>query len=128
MRRSYFTLLVITLLLSSLVVLAQTGELKRVRFAKGTHTATLKGAVIRATKDKYLLGARAGQTMTVSITALEQNAVFYIAGPDGSTLAGAEDESDITNWTGELPDSGDYSIYVSPTRGNASYTLKLTIK
>jgi hypothetical protein len=66
--------------------------------------------------------------MTVSVTALEDNAVFYIVGPNGSALDGADDESDITNWSGELPDSGDYSIYVSPTRGNASYTLKVSIR
>jgi hypothetical protein len=66
--------------------------------------------------------------MIVHITAVEKNAVFYIVGPDGSMLPGAADDADATDWEGALPESGDYSIYVSPSRGNATYTLEVTIR
>lgn len=104
------------------------GKTQRVRFARGRTTAILKGAVIRATQDRYILGARAGQTMTVHITSREKNAVFAIVGPGGVPLDGAEEDADTMDWTGELPVSGDYSIIVSPTRGNATYTLEVTIR
>jgi hypothetical protein len=88
----------------------------------------LKGAVVRGTQDRYILGARAGQTMIAHITSREKNAVFVILGPNATALDGAEEGTDATDWTGELPVSGDYSIWVSPTRGNATYTLEVTIR
>ncbi|MCM3869949.1 MAG: hypothetical protein ND895_04555 [Pyrinomonadaceae bacterium] len=104
------------------------GKTQRVRFARGRTTAILKGAVVRGTQDRYILGAREGQTMIVHLTSREKNAVFTILGPDATALQGTDEGLDATDWTGELPLSGDYSIWVSPTRGNATYTLELTIR
>lgn len=109
-------------------VIAQSGKTKRVRFPRGRTTAVLQGAVVRATNDRFILGARRGQTMTVHITSREKNAVFTILGPDATALEGTDEGLDATDWTGELPLSGDYSIWVSPTRGNATYTLEVTIR
>jgi hypothetical protein len=116
------------LLLAAPAFAVQRGKSQRVRFARGRTTAVLKGAVVRGTQDRYLLGARAGQTMTVHITSREQNAVFVILGPDATALEGTEEGADAIDWTGELPLSGDYSIWVSPSRGNATYTLEVTIR
>lgn len=124
-----------TLMLSTATVFAapQCGGMsdapaRRVRFARGRTTAILKGAVVRGTTDRYKLGARAGQTMTVHITSREKNAVFQIYTPTGETLEGAGEMSDAMDWSGELPESGDYVIAVGGTRGNASYTLEVTIR
>ncbi|MCA1574058.1 MAG: hypothetical protein LC770_05875 [Acidobacteria bacterium] len=107
---------------------APAGKTQRVRFGRGRTTAILKGAVVRGTQDRYILGARAGQTMIVNVTSREKNAVFTILGPDATALEGTDEGLDATDWTGELPLSGDYSIWVSPTRGNATYTLEVTIR
>lgn len=130
MPRAAFKRLAVVLFTLSILVtaVAQTGTTKRVRFPKGRTTAIVKGAVVRATQDQYILGARRGQTMIVHITSLEKNAVFAILGPGGVALDGAEEGADVMDWTGELPMSGDYSICVSPTRGNATYTLEVTIR
>lgn len=105
------------------------GVNKRIRFAKGKSSATVRGAVVRADSDRYLVGASAGQTMTVKITSLEKNAVFQIYEPNSdSTLAGAGEGEDATRWSGELPTSGDYAIVVGGTRGNATYSLTVTIR
>lgn len=104
------------------------GKTQRVRFARGRTTAILKGAVVRGTQDRYILAARAGQTMIVHITAREKNAVFTILDPSGTALEGTDEGLDAKDWTGELPLSGEYSIWVSPTRGNATYTLEVTIR
>ena len=104
------------------------GKTQRVRFARGRTTAILKGAVVRGTKDRYILGAREGQTMIVHVSSREKNAAFTILGPDATALQGTDEGLDATDWTGELPLSGDYSIWVSPTRGNATYTLEVTIR
>lgn len=107
---------------------AQEGLTKRVRFARGRTTATLKNSVVRGTLDRYTLGARAGQKMSVHITSVERNAVFTIYTPDGGTLEGAREGQDASKWSGELPASGDYVIEVGGTRGNATYTLKITVR
>ncbi len=96
---------------------APAGKTQRVRFARGRTTAILKGAIVRGTQDRYILGARAGQTMIVNVTSREKNAVFTILGPDATALEGTDEELDATDWTDELPLSGDYSIWVYPTRG-----------
>jgi type II secretory pathway pseudopilin PulG len=128
MRRTLILFTVVAMLLITTLAAAYEGKTQRVRFARGRTTAVLKGAVVRGTQDQYILGARSGQTMIVHITSLEKNAVFAILGPDGSALQGAEEGSDVTDWTGTLPMSGDFSIWVGPTRGNATYTLEITIR
>ena len=136
--RRFVPLLILILILSSLavsggqgggrIVGAPKGKTQRVRFARGRTTAVLRGAVVRGTQDRYILGARSGQTMIVHITSREKNAVFAILGPDATALEGAEEGTDAMDWTGTLPLNGDYSIWVSPTRGNATYTLEVTIR
>jgi hypothetical protein len=128
--RAIFALTLMALLLATTMaaLAAQTGTTRRVRFPRGRTTAVLKGAVVRGTTDRYLLGASAGQTMTVHITSRERNAVFQIYAPGGVALDGAEPGMDATDWSGDLPQSGDYVIEVGGTRGNASYTLEVTIR
>jgi len=131
MRQNQIGRLVLRVAVSFLIattVFAQTGKTQRVRFPRGRTTAVLKGAVVRGTQDQYILGARAGQTMTVHITSREKNAVFTILDPRATALPGTEEGVDATDWQGELPISGDYSIWVGPTRGNATYTLEVTIR
>ena len=102
---------------------------RRVKFGRGRTTAVLKGAVVRGDRDRYLLEAKAGQTMLVHITSRERNAVFTIDPPGSETaLAGTEEGTDTKDWSGKLPRSGDYVISVGGTRGNASYTLEVTIR
>ena len=106
----------------------QEGLTKRVRFARGRTSATLKNSVIRGTRDRYLVEARAGQKMTVSINSVERNAVFAIYAPSHDTLEGASEHQEVKNWSGKLPESGDYVIEVGGTRGNATYRLTVSVR
>jgi hypothetical protein len=103
-------------------------DTKRIKFAKGKSSATVSGAVIRGDRDTYILGARGGQTMTVRITSLENNAVFQIEGPSGEDLERAGETDDATNVRAVLPENGDYRIIVGGTRGNATYKLTVSIR
>jgi hypothetical protein len=105
------------------------GVRKKVHFAKGTSSATFSGAVIRGDRDRYLVGAKEGQTMTVNISSLEKNAVFqvYLEG-EQQTLPGAGEDDDAMKWSGELPSDGEYVIVVGGTRGNATYKLTISVK
>ncbi|HVS80253.1 MAG TPA: hypothetical protein VHE60_00795 [Pyrinomonadaceae bacterium] len=105
------------------------GVKKKVRFARGTSSTTIRGGVIRGDRDRYYVGAKKGQTLSVKITSLEKNAVFqiYLSGEQES-LPGAGDGDDAMKWSGELPADDEYVIVVGGTRGNASYTLTISIK
>ena len=129
MKAGLFVSLFLTIVLSIFAVgILGDGVTKRIKFAKGKHAATVSYSVVRGDRDTYLLGAGSGQTMTVKITSLENNAVFQIENPDGEFLDGAGDGEDSMTWSGTLPDNGDYKIIVGGTRGNASYKLTVSIK
>src|SRR5260370_35213433 len=117
--RQLLAILIITFAFSSL---SAQGVKKKVHFAKGTSSTTIRGAVIRGDRDRYYVGAKSGQTMSVKITSLERNVVFqiYFHGEEES-LPGAGDNDDATNWSGELPIDNEYVIVVGGTRGNATY-------
>lgn len=120
--------LVLICLFSFALILAQ-GVKQKVRFAKGESSATVKGAVVRGDRDRYYVGAKKGQTMSLKITSVENNAVFQVYLPgEEQALSGAGDGDDATDWSGELPADGEYVIVVGGTRGNASYTLKVSIE
>jgi hypothetical protein len=119
----------------------EAGVNQEVKFSAGKSETQIEQSVIRGERDQYLLTAKAGQKMEVSITALERNAVFAIYEPGyktakdadgiveikGATLKGAGEGEDATAWKGALPSSGKHLILVGPTRGNASYKLKISI-
>jgi hypothetical protein len=124
-RRAVAVMFVVAIALGSINA---KGVTKKVRFARAATSTVIKGSVIRAESDRYLVSARRGQTMTVKITSLEKNAVFriYFAG-EMESLTGEEDEGS-TSWTASLPADNEYVIVVTPTRGNASYTLRISVK
>jgi len=125
-RRGLALAFVCSFALSSLV--AQ-GVKKKIQFARGSSSATVQGAVIRGERDRYYLGAKKGQTMSVKITSEEDNAVFQVYLPgEEDALPGAGDGDDAKDWSGELPRDAEYIIVVGGTRGNASYRLKVSIE
>ena len=105
------------------------GVKKKVRFAKGTSSITIREAVVRGDRDRYYVSAKTGQRMSVKITSLEKNAVFqiYFHGEEES-LPRAGEEDDATNWSGQLTIDNEYVIVVGGTRGNATYALTISMK
>lgn len=111
-------------------------------FATGSTRGTAAGHVLRGRRDLYSLQAQAGQIMTVTLTAPDDNAVFQVWEPDtaigrdaddvlefkGKALHGASETDDATRWTGRLPRTGTYLISVGSTRGNARYSMDIKIE
>ena len=124
------------------VSLAAADVQRTIRFARGTTSATVAGAVVRGDRDIYPVKANAGQKMRVRITAVENNAAFEIFRPGaryrrdqdgtydvtGSTLAGAGETDDAKQWSGTLPSTGTYLIVVGGNRGNAGYRMTVSIR
>jgi hypothetical protein len=98
-----------------------------VKFGKGKTSRGYQNAVIRGEKQTYLLGASKGQTMSVNITSLEDNASFYILSPSQTYVGDGLEEDGIKRFNGTLPESGNYKIIVSPTRGNATFKINFAV-
>ena len=101
---------------------------KRIRFARGRTTAVVKGSIAYGRSNVYTLGAGAGQTMTLHIASANRQVSFSLIAPGGETV---ENAFGVRDWSGELPESGDYTITVvnNRERGAASpYTLEVTIR
>jgi len=99
---------------------------RRVRFPKGHNSATLRGQVSQRKAILYIVGAKAGQTMTVSVDG-DAKTRFDLSGPkdkDGQTMANG-----ATEWSDTLPDTGDYRILVfTDSRVASPFALKITIE
>jgi len=117
---------VAALLLCSLAP-ASFAQERRVRFERGRTSAVLKGTVSHGREAVYVLNARAGQTLIVHVSTTSPNhdVVFSIKSPGGGDLT-----DDIgTDFSGELPSSGDYRIAVGAIESEtANYTLEVTIR
>jgi hypothetical protein len=109
------------------VVAAQRGTsvVRRVGFPRGRTTAVLRGAIQPGVSHDYLLRARAGQVMVVHL-ASSGDVGFEIITPAGQYLSGY-----TRDWSGYLPQDGDYRINVLPptyTNAPTRYTLEVTIR
>jgi len=107
---------------------AQVGrQPKVVQFEKGRTTAVLKGTADNAHGYTYMLVAKAGQTMTVHVTSSAGAAIFSITAPSGAVEGALE----VKDWSGALPDTGQYLIAVWNKRkgGRAiPFTIEITIR
>lgn len=115
-------------LLIALCVL-NTNSQERIKFKKGEISATVTGGIPRGEAYEYLVGATKGQFMTVTISSVENNAVFYIvSNTTYQYMEGATEDNPTTRWEGVLPASGDYKIVVGPTRGGTEYNMQVVIE
>lgn len=128
-------ILMVGLVSACLLVLSGgvTGQIKqRVRFAAGSHGASVAGTVRGYAYRDYLVKASAGQKISLNLTASEPATVVTVFLPNGDNLDGATEANDFS---GELPTNGDYVIRVLMMRSAArrkgsfsNFTLKISIR
>ena len=99
------------------------GGAQRIQFAPGTNTASLRGDVLPATTDRYLLRAAAGQTMVVHVAPLVPNITLSIFAPDGTALAEHQEQATVV-----LPANGDYLVVVETTSSGGPYQISFWIE
>jgi hypothetical protein len=119
------------LIVSASAVWAQ----KRVKFPVGRTTVILTGKTTGGPSESggmnpvsYVLRASKGQQMTLHLTSAKKNAVFSVYKPGMEPMEG--DAWEGTDWSGELPKTGDYEIIVFPKdeATNTTYTLEVTVR
>jgi hypothetical protein len=127
-----FVIFVFTLIL--IVAPAVWAKSTRVKFPPGRTTVVLNGRTTGGPSESggmdpvgFILRANKGQTITLHLTSAKKNAVFGLYAPGMDLVAGAQTVSD---WTGELPKTGDYEIIVFPEdeKTNTTFTLEITIR
>jgi hypothetical protein len=110
------------------IVQLETGESKpanrRVQFRRGSSSATVQGKVSIAFPDTLLVGARAGQVMTVKLTSAQKSVRFLVMSPQSTSLLA----DNARTWTGTLPETGDYHIIVDGDERGGTYTMTISIK
>jgi hypothetical protein len=124
--------IVIALAIQPAMLFAQDIRQERVSFKAGASSATIRGSIRGYQLVDYMLGARAGQTMSVTMKTTNGANYFNVL-PPGSEAAIAIGSTLGNKWTGMLPVDGTYTIRVylmrSAARRNekASYTLTVGI-
>jgi hypothetical protein len=111
----------------SLLVNARTGESKpasrRVQFRRGASSTTVQSRVSLELSDTWIVGARAGQVMTVQLTSPGKVRFMLMTSRTTESLA-----DNARSWTGALPETGDYLILVDTDAKSATYSMTISIK
>ena len=131
-RRSGRSTLVWELVAAGLILAtgaANAQEQRRVAFDSGTSGATIEGSITGYEEVTYILGASAGQTMTVEFSPSNASANFNVFSPSSATaiFMGA---SGGHSFSGVLPATGDYRVQVYLMRNAArrNETARYTIR
>ena len=111
---------------NSRLVNPQSGESKpssrRVQFRRGASSATVQSKVSLELSDTWIVGARAGQVMTVEVNSAR---VRFMLMTSRTTTSLADN---TRSWTGTLPETGDYLILVDTDAKGATYSMTVSIK
>jgi len=115
-------------------------KVQRVALRKGQSDTVLEGRLKPNTRHLYKIRGNAGQKLSVRLEAADGDVVLWVQstrpvpGNDSFILPGITKEG-VTEWSGELPSSQDYEIYISnprisdhPVTRVLPYTLRLTFK
>lgn len=106
---------------------------ERVQFAKGASSKAIKATIKGDQSVDYVVGARAGQTMTVSLTTSNASNYFNITEPgaDAALFVGSTEGNRASV---QIPSSGDYTVRVYLMRNaarrneTAKYTLTVGVR
>jgi hypothetical protein len=125
--RITFAAFLLLLFLSAPAMAQQESKITRVKFAKGTTSKTYRGSVSHSI-NTYIVKARKGQVLTVTVSSSDGEALFSISQQPAPDTDPVELAHDRKRWSDRLDTSGDYYISVGAARSVASYTLIITVK
>ncbi len=108
-------------------------KVERVSFERGKNSATIESSITGSAGVDYVLGARQGQYMNVSMATDNGANYFNILAPGEDQVAMFNGSINGNQYEGILPESGDYTVRVymmrSAARRNetANYRLEMII-
>jgi hypothetical protein len=98
----------------------------RIQFAWGSYSGSVFGLGTAAQTISYSLWARAGQTMTATLSSSTGTVYLNIHGFSGGQSL-VSSSSALTSWTGVLPQSQDYIVDAVQGGTFVNFTLTVTI-
>ncbi len=99
---------------------------RRIAFQVFAVTSTVQSQLPAAGMDSWVLGAQAGQTLTVQLATNGGKNILIIYGADGNVLL--SDHAEATQFSVVLPTTQDYRIDVrGDVNGPTAYTMAVTI-
>ncbi|MCW3783110.1 SH3 domain-containing protein [Defluviimonas salinarum] len=137
----FFSVVVLCLLAVPSQATAEGIRTEQVRFAAGASSASIRGEIEGYESVSYMVGAEAGQRMTVTLSPSNLATYFNVYAPGNglgdaalanSSMTGAN-VPDLNRFDATLPSSGEYTISVYMMRSAArrgersSYTLDIGI-
>jgi hypothetical protein len=131
--RRFFTVLSLVFLTISAPVTASEIRTERVHFKKGSSSAVVEDSISGDATADYVLGAKKGQYMNVSMATDNAANYFNILAPGEEDAAFFIGSTSGNQYEGVLPENGDYKIRVylmrSAARRNevAKYRLEMII-
>lgn len=121
----------IVVILASCVSSAAQGGPERVRFQRGHSSTTVRGRIAGFDVKDYVIGAKAGQLMTLHMSPSNPETYFVVYSINGR----ATDMNETVDWSERLSESGDYVIRVFMMRSAArrkgavaNFALKISIQ
>jgi len=105
-----------------------TGGVERVNFTPGATDATRRGVIQNGAPKRYVLGARAGQTLEIRAVSGGEPLIISVTMPNGALLRfqGVNNATDASGFV-ILPLNGDYTVTIRPTVLPESPSLNFTI-
>lgn len=131
--RSVTLLLACALIVGSPSAFASGIEIRQIKFAPGSSSATVRSSITGRQTIDYKLRARAGQTMSVVLKTGNDANYFNVLPPGSMDVAIFVGSTSGNEWTGTLEADGEYTVRVylmrSAGRRNetANYTLTVGI-
>lgn len=96
---------------------------QRLQIPAGQTRLLVTGQVNPEVVRRYVISARAGQTMVLDLPKVTGPVTLDVRGPSGELIA---DAARVISWQGQLGQDGDYRVDVTSLR-SADYTLQITI-
>lgn len=126
-----FTFWCVLLLVNPGPAAAEPIEVRRISFAPGASSTTVKGSISGYKTVDYKLRAKAGQTMSVTLETSNPSNYFNVLPPGSKDVAVFVGSTSGNEWSGPLDADGEYTVRVylmrNAARRNEHADYKLTV-
>jgi peptidoglycan/xylan/chitin deacetylase (PgdA/CDA1 family) len=117
-------IIVVWALIWSVTLLVACGSTQRLRLKTGEVEVQAPHQIVAGEVDRYILGAKAAETLSIHLVSPTGNVYLSVEGKDGVALV--HSASRAPAWTGITPASQDYVIQVAGDGQDAEYMLVAT--
>jgi hypothetical protein len=102
-------------------------KIARIELPPNTTSVTLSDRFLGTGYHHYQFNARAGQSLTLEV--LDENSPLpFVLAPDDRDITEGLANTNATQWSGQLPETGDYTIVFDSNFRGYTYNVRLDIR